>query len=148
MGNIVIIGPRGSGKTTFLAGLAYWPKLQAKKENKTIFTVTPVNEDTQKLQNMAEDLILEGECLEATKIPNHKTLPVFNFYIEVNKKFRKEQEIINLVVKDYPGEIFEDLANYLSQQESNYNISPKHEEFWQACFLGDTLGCLVLLTKW
>ena len=27
MGNIVILGPPCSGKTTYLAGLAYWPSL-------------------------------------------------------------------------------------------------------------------------
>ncbi len=148
MGNIVIIGPRGSGKTTFLAGLAYWPKLKTKIKQKTQLNVTPVNEDTKKLQNMAEDLISEGESLEATKIPTHKNLPVFNFYIELNQRLKKEPEIINLVVKDYPGEIFDDLADYLSQQEFHYGIRPKHEEFWQDCFLPDNLGCLILLTKW
>ena len=45
MGNIHIIGPRASGKTTYLAALAYQPS-RAKQKN---FKVQALNEETSSL---------------------------------------------------------------------------------------------------
>ena len=43
MGNICIIGPTGAGKTTYLAGLAYWPE----KTNPN-FQITAITNDAKK----------------------------------------------------------------------------------------------------
>ena len=61
MGNICIIGPRSSGKTTYLAGLAYWPDTQNQN-----FEVTPITKEAQNLVNQAEDIILSGISLPPT----------------------------------------------------------------------------------
>ena len=44
MGNICIIGPTGAGKTTYLAGLAYWPE----KTNPN-FQITAITNDAKNL---------------------------------------------------------------------------------------------------
>lgn len=65
MGNIYVIGPRASGKTTYLAALAYQP-LRAKQKNKN-FKVQALNEETRELADKAENIILEGASLEPTQ---------------------------------------------------------------------------------
>ncbi|MFM6308914.1 MAG: hypothetical protein ACKPGB_11680, partial [Dolichospermum sp.] len=64
MGNIRVIGPRSSGKTTYLAALAYQPARSSRK-NKN-FQVQPLNDDTKNLADKAENIILEGNSLEPT----------------------------------------------------------------------------------
>ena len=52
MGNICIIGPTGAGKTTYLAGLAYWPE----KTNPN-FQITAITNDAKNLASKAENII-------------------------------------------------------------------------------------------
>ena len=61
MGNIRVIGPRGSGKTTYLAALAYQPAKAMWKSKK--FNIQAINEDTKKLADKAENIICEGASL-------------------------------------------------------------------------------------
>ena len=49
-----IIGDRSSGKTTYLASLAYWPN--ASPDN-LVQTVSPVGEDSEELVNKARDIL-------------------------------------------------------------------------------------------
>ncbi|MGK7873615.1 MAG: hypothetical protein AB4426_09990 [Xenococcaceae cyanobacterium] len=139
-GNIVIIGPRNSGKTTYLAGLSYWPKLRDVLQKKSAYKVQALNQDAKKLQEKAENIILEGESLEPTnpKIPVFE-IPAYLFRIEVKRRFAKP-EPIDLVIKDYAGEIFD---------EFNLNsMKAEHREFWQECLIPDVAGCLILLSEW
>ena len=134
MGNTVIIGPRSSGKTTYLAGLSYLPELISRKNKKNKFKIQPLNEDAIQLQKKAENLIRQGISLEGTEPGNVFELPTYSFQIE----FKKES--ITLVVKDYAGEIFEAL--------DSPSMDKKHEEYWEECFMKDKEGCLLLLTEW
>lgn len=139
MGNICIIGPRSSGKTTYLAGLAYWPDTHNQN-----FEVTPITREAQNLVNQAEDIILSGDSLKRTEIDGFKIktvydLPLYSFQIEKKRRWRKPEEI-NLVVRDYPGEIFDDLASGISNEI--------HQEFLNECLIPDIVGCLLLLHKW
>ncbi|BAY80465.1 hypothetical protein NIES25_69530 (plasmid) [Nostoc linckia NIES-25] len=138
MGNIRVIGPRGSGKTTYLAALAYQPAKAAWKKNN--FHVQAINDDTRELVNKAENIILEGASLEPTSshVRTIYELPVYSFNIEIKKILSKQQ--INLVVRDYPGEIFDELENGSS--------NPLHQEFLEECLSQDVNGCLILLTEW
>ena len=139
MGNIHIIGPQASGKTTYLAALAYQP-LKTKQKNKN-FKVQALNEETRELADKAENIILEGASLEPTRL-HVKTiddLKVYSFIIEIQKKWRKLEKI-NLAVRDYPGEVFKELESV--------SANPLHEEFMNECLSKDTQGCLVLLTEW
>jgi hypothetical protein len=136
MGNICIIGPRSSGKTTYLAGLAYWPDTHNQN-----FEVTPITKEAQNLVNQAEDIILSGDSLKRTEIDGFKIktvydLPLYSFQIEKKRRWRKPEEI-NLVVRDYPGEIFDDLASGISNKI--------HQEFLNECLIPDIVGCLLLL---
>jgi adenylate kinase family enzyme len=139
MGNIYVIGPRASGKTTYLAALAYQP-LRAKQKNKN-FKVQALNEETRELADKAENIILEGASLEPTQryVKTIDDLKVYSFIIEIQKKWRKLQKI-NLAVRDYPGEVFEELESL--------SADPLHEEYMNECLSKDTQGCLILLTEW
>ncbi|WP_027400842.1 hypothetical protein [Aphanizomenon flos-aquae] len=139
MGNIHIIGPQASGKTTYLAALAYQP-LKTKQKNKN-FKVQALNEETRELADKAENIILEGASLEPTylDVKTIDDLKVYSFIIEIQKKWRKLEKI-NLAVRDYPGEVFKELESV--------SANPLHEEFMNECLSKDTQGCLVLLTEW
>jgi hypothetical protein len=140
MGNIRVIGPRSSGKTTYLAALAYQPeKARGKKTKK--YTIQAVNDETKKLAEQAENIIVEGASLEPTSVNVRSidSLPVYSFYIEMNS-WISESERINLAVRDYPGEIFDEL------ELGGYN--PLHKEFIDECLMKDVVGCLIMLTEW
>lgn len=136
MGNIVIFGPRASGKTTFLAGLAYWQMQRENLKKKNQFFVLPLNEDARTLQTKAENIILNAGQLEPTlvQLEGINELPAYSFQIKV------KEEAINLVVRDYAGEIFEGL--------SLDNPKAEHEEFIEDCLRPDVNGCLILLSGW
>lgn len=139
MGNIRVIGPRGSGKTTYLAALAYQPVQSGGKTNN--FKVQAINEDTRKLAEKAENIILEGESLEPTGVlvKTIDDVPVYSFNIQIQTLFNSKKNI-NLVVRDYPGEIFDELELGLTSQIQT--------EFIDECLTKDVVGCLILLTEW
>lgn len=158
-GNIVIIGPRSSGKTTYLAALAYWPKrldvVRTQNEQQQYFLVQPLNDDAQKLQEKAHNIIVRGESFRATKVTPQgqdiqemddeqltqiEQLPTYSFNIEINPKFGKS-ESINLVVKDYAGELFDD---HLDSQTSH----TFYQNIWEDSLSGDVEGSLLLLSGW
>ncbi|NEP03034.1 MAG: hypothetical protein F6K58_31175 [Symploca sp. SIO2E9] len=140
MGNIFVIGPRKSGKTTYLAGLAYWSQRKMALKQKT-FKVHPLNEDARHLEEQAKNIILPQASLEGTRIPlgGVSDLPVYSFQIEVNRRLHKT-ETINLVVKDSAGEIFDGL-------ESGF-INYEHEDLFEEYLSRDVGGCLIFLTGW
>lgn len=139
MGNIRVIGPRGSGKTTYLAALAYQPVQSGGKTNN--FKVQAINEDTRKLAEKAENIILEGESLEPTGVlvKTIDDVPVYSFNIQIQTLFNSKKNL-NLVVRDYPGEIFDELELGLTSQIQT--------EFIDECLTKDVIGCLILLTEW
>jgi Double-GTPase 1 len=141
MGNIRIIGPRGSGKTTYLAALAYYPdKGRSGRKNKNL-KLQPLNDETKTLADKAEDIILEGESLEPTSVEGGiDALPFYSFGLEI-KPFLKKPELINIAVRDYPGEIFEELADATT-------ASSLHQDFINECLESGVDGCLILLNDW
>jgi hypothetical protein len=141
MGNIRIIGPRGSGKTTYLASLAYWPEKNIQQVKPKKFTIYPLNEDTKKLAEKAENIIYEGDSLEPTTVAEGiDGLPSYSFKIELKSPlFRQTQEIF-LAVRDYPGEVFDEI-------ESGIN-NKLYKDFIEESFRGDVDGCLILLPDW
>ncbi|MCM0591706.1 MAG: hypothetical protein ACSI46_18265 [Gloeotrichia echinulata DVL01] len=140
MGNIRIIGQHGSGKTTYLAALAYWQYKNKQEGKKVNFTINPLNDDTKTLARRSEDIILQGLTLQPDEvIGGIDTLPFYSFKIEIKPALGKPEEII-LAVRDYPGEIFEEL--------DSGSTNPLHQEFIDECFVGDVAGCLILLNEW
>ncbi|MGB3639365.1 MAG: hypothetical protein WBA39_17585 [Rivularia sp. (in: cyanobacteria)] len=139
MGNIRVIGPRGSGKTTYLAALAYQPaKAVGKTKN---LDIQAINDDTRRLAEKAENIILEGGSLEPTGVlvRTIDDVPIYAFNIEIKQAF-KGQEKITLAIRDYPGEIFDEL-----EQDKINNIQA---EFIDECLAKDVAGCLIMLTEW
>ncbi|MDF5732050.1 MAG: hypothetical protein PUP92_29630 [Rhizonema sp. PD38] len=140
MGNIRVIGPRGSGKTTYLAALAYWPDKRRTGKQAHHFTIQALNDETRELADKAENIIREGGSLEPTTVAGGiDSLPFYSFQIDI-KSFLSTQNKINLAVRDYPGEIFEELE--LGKNNSLQN------EFIDECLMKDVKGCLILLTEW
>jgi hypothetical protein len=142
MGNICVIGPRRSGKTTYLAALAYSYSLQ--KDRKKL-SVKPLNDESKKLQDKAQDILCQGFSFEPTVIgnviKNVDDLPYFSFKIDIKRGFFRKIDTIQLNVRDYPGEIFEKIAEP--------NLSDEiHREFIEECLVNEIVGCLVLLTAW
>jgi hypothetical protein len=66
-------------------------------------------------------------------------MPTYQFRIEIKQWFQKP-ETIDLVVKDYAGEIFEALASG--------NLTSSQESFINDCIRDDIAGCLILVTEW
>jgi hypothetical protein len=64
-GEIRVIGPRNSGKTTFLSALADWHDQGFRKPLKA---VQPINEDTFALKKSAEYILRQGLRLEPTTL--------------------------------------------------------------------------------
>ena len=138
---ITIIGPKNSGKTTYLAGLADWPEQRIQARKNSPFTVEPIGKHGKSLRQEAQEKILEGVYLEATELKPNSTvndLPHYFFKIKINRLLR--EEIIRLVVRDYPGEIYKKLAEK--------NIPKLEQEYIKECLKPDVIGCLILLDKW
>ena len=57
--NICIIGPRSSGKTTYLASLLYHQQHQFKQNKKIYYRVIAQTVETRQLQEKAESLLLD-----------------------------------------------------------------------------------------
>jgi hypothetical protein len=140
MGNLVIIGPTSSGKTTYLAGLAYWPKRQEALRKASLFDVYSVNEDAENLEKQAKNVILPQDSFEGTNIVNLSEMPQYHFQIDIKRKLFKKPEIINLVVRDSAGELFDNLIDG--------KIKVEHEEIYEDFFRKDVIGCLILLSEW
>jgi len=136
--NIRVIGPRGSGKTSYLAALAHWPD----KEKKNV-TLRALNDETRQLASRAKGIIEGGATLEPDIVNEEDgidAIPFYSFGIKTDKLFGKD-ELITLSVRDYPGEIFEILADMAK-------ATSIHKEFIEECLEDSVDGCLVLLSDW
>ena len=144
MGNVCVIGPRSSGKTTYLAALAYCQSDGRKRVQRKNFKVKPQNPESRQLAEQAENILLQGLDFEPTvigeAIQSVDDLPFYSFAIEAKENWFSKPEQIQLTARDYPGEIFEKIA------EPSLADSI-HEEFINECFT-DVVGCLILLTGW
>ncbi|MDJ0510290.1 MAG: hypothetical protein QNJ64_13705 [Crocosphaera sp.] len=156
--NIAIIGPRASGKTTYLAALLHHAEKKMLTNKKSSYTVTAQTLEARQLQRAAEQLLKGGVELEPTKLGyNIQTvydLPFYSFTIERNiSVFNKLFNVVNglfnhkrisekfqITTRDYPGEIFDDLA------ESNL-LGDDKEAFVKDCF-DDKRGGLMMLAAW
>jgi hypothetical protein len=68
-------------------------------------------------------------------------LNYYSFKIEVKKGLFQPRSVIILNVRDYPGEVFENIL-YASAAVS------VHEDFINECFMSDVDGCLLFFTEW
>jgi GTPase SAR1 family protein len=139
-GNIAIVGPRKSGKTTYLAGLAYHSHHEDQQGIK--YTITIQNEDSKNLKEEAERILLPQKDFKGTN-KRDKTvfqLPYFGFFIDYKPSRFKASQRITITTRDYSGELFDDL-------EKSSFLSNEDEEFVKD-FFTNKIGCIVLLTSW
>jgi len=125
-GEIRIIGPKGSGKTTFLCALADWNDLRFRKSLKA---VEPLNEHSLGLKESALNVLRNGARLEPTKLgfenPDPNDLPLYLFRLEITPNFwhnplcwlLKRNIRFSLSCKDFAGEFINELK---APSESNY----------------------------
>lgn len=141
VGNTIsVIGPRASGKTTYLAALCYWPMLMAMQRKQSRFDVTAIGEDAELMVESATNIILQGESLEPTQKGMEVTL-LKNYLFEIKlRQALGSVRRISLNTKDYPGEIFEDIANN--------NNSELQQDYVGECLSAEVKGCLILFSDW
>lgn len=135
---IRIIGARDSGKTTYLATLAVCP--DGLKEKYPGIQVFPRGDDTQKLVNLAEDILKKGAKLAGTSFDSTQlhNLPYYNFLIQMPGTKRRASIDLELTARDFPGEFFHDIP-----------LSRKWKEIksW-VDDLFTTTGWMVMMTDW
>lgn len=149
--NFCIVGPRKSGKTTYLAALAHHREHRIQHNQKSSYTVEPIGKDTEILAKKAKVLLREGLGFEGTKLPNKvDDLPFYQFTIEGKAGWRSPQEKFDITTRDYPGEAFHYLVEETLPDNSEYD-----EAFLEECVKGlieecfsDNKGCVMMLPGW
>ena len=120
-GDIRIIGPQASGKTTYMAALAYWPN--ANPSNSPIQNIEAADlSNTQNLIEMAENILLDSKPLP----PNRRDKPLlYNVTIDLKPKFllnpiatmTQKDVRMSISATDYAGELFQLLRNNSSDPD-------------------------------
>jgi GTPase SAR1 family protein len=67
MGNICVIGPQSSGKTTYLAALTQWSSL-IRGVGQQKYDIEAIGEDAEKLSSKAKSIIYQGASLDPTTV--------------------------------------------------------------------------------
>lgn len=110
-----VIGDRASGKTAYMASLAYWPNADS---SSPVQDVTPVNEEAQELINQARNILEQGLELPPTDL-NVSADDVKDYLLSIAVKSLSSTKtglfpkILKLTVgcKDYAGEFFADVVH-------------------------------------
>ena len=137
-GNIAIIGPRTSGKTTYLGALASYAQSHHYKGRE--FKVTPKSPEAKSLRDEAQNIFRQSMDFRPT-IVGEKTVyefPFYSFIIEHKPNRFSDNQRIELTTKDYPGEIFKEL-------EKGTYLGDKHQEFVKDCFT-NKMGCVIFIS--
>lgn len=142
---IRVIGDRGSGKTTYMASLAYWPNANPES---MVQSIIPVNEESTELIRKAKDILEQGLTLEPTPLSaDVSEIKDYSLAIKVKESPRLgnfnlgrlgSDNLISLTIscKDYPGEFFSDLL-----QRDSYN--PQLRAYLDDCV--EAQGILLLI---
>ena len=118
--NIRIVGDRGSGKTAYMAALAYNPRKSY--YDGPVKSVTTVGERTagEELIKNAQDILEQGLELEATKTDKSSVSEVKDYGLQIILKdkfswdksnFGSHPIQLRVNCKDYAGEFFNDLID-------------------------------------
>lgn len=104
-----VIGDRSSGKTTYMASLAYWPNADP---TSVVQTVNPIGEGGDELISKSQNILEQGLELEATDLSQSADdLKDYAITITLKQKFSKDNIKLNINCKDYSGEFFADLIH-------------------------------------
>ena len=105
-GQLRLIGDRGSGKTGYLASLAYWPNASTESP---VDSVIPVGQESQELVKKARDILEQGLQFEPTRLDRDvDDMKDYALSINLKKKLGRQVQL-NISCKDYSGEFFSDL---------------------------------------
>jgi len=107
---IRVIGDRGSGKTAYMASMAYWPNANP---DSPVQSIIPINDEANELIAQAQNILEQGLQLEPTDL-NASVLDVKDYTLSITLKdrlaaFRSGMLKLNISCKDYAGEFFSDL---------------------------------------
>jgi hypothetical protein len=126
-GDIKIIGPRKSGKTTFMAALARWPNADA---TSPIQSIDPYDESAGQLIGMAKDILEDGRELSGTDYTDSANeSPTYTLLITLKPslfkhpiaKLKGQNIRLQVSCREYSGELIKDLrSNTSSQILDNY----------------------------
>ena len=105
--NLRVIGDRQSGKTTYMASLAYWPNASSKS---FVQTIIPIGEEAQNLVTQAQNILEQGLTLEPTRLDDNID-EVKDYTLSITLR---NQVKLTVNCKDYAGEFFSDLLHKLS----------------------------------
>ena len=127
---IRIIGSRKAGKTTYLSALLRLPD-ELKREFPGL-EIIPTSTESVNLIEAAKNIIERGDKLTGTSLDED---PTYNFQINLPSTAGISLE---LVVKDYPGELFE----WMGQPQRRAVVQPYLDDWFTA------QGWLIMLTDW
>ena len=140
-GDIRVIGDKASGKTTYMASLAYWPNANPASLVQSI-TSYGDQEAGAELIAKAQNILEQGLELEKTDLNVLEAVKDYGLSIVLkeqfslkNVHFRPRMVKLNINCKDYAGEFFSDLI---------YKIGdPKLDDYLEDCKIA--LGILFLV---
>lgn len=110
-GIIRVIGDRGSGKTAYMASMAYWPNANP---DSPVQSIIPINDEANELVAQAQNILEQGLQLEPTDL-NASVMDVKDYTLSITLKdrllTRSQMLKLNISCKDYAGEFFSDLIH-------------------------------------
>ena len=137
-----LVGDRKSGKTAYMASLAYWPNADP---SSPVQNVNPVGDEATQLISQAQDILEQGLQLEPTPLAaSPDDVKDYTLSISLKDQFSwktptatlKNQLLqLNISCKDYPGEFFADLLGKASD--------PLLDDYLEDCL--QATGILLLL---
>jgi hypothetical protein len=102
MSQILLVGPRASGKLTFLSGLAGW---EAQQKYNSKVRIGMYGEETEHLGKLWENLVCQGDTLAPTNF--NQKMYQFSLDFSIPHFFKDELQHIDLVIGNVAGEVFE-----------------------------------------
>lgn len=100
--SIRVIGDRQSGKTSYMASLAYYPNASS---DSFVQSIIPIGEDAEELVTKAQNILEQGLELEPTMLnANIDEVKDYTLNITLGNQVR-----LTINCKDYAGEFFSDL---------------------------------------
>jgi hypothetical protein len=116
--DIRVIGDRSSGKTAYMASLAYWPNANP---NSPVQKVSALGDEGASLVSMARDILEQGLELSPTNLSaDIDAVKDYGISIVLKEQFsvaalpkgiRSKMVRLNVNCKDYAGEFFADLIH-------------------------------------
>ncbi|BAQ64805.1 hypothetical protein [Geminocystis sp. NIES-3709] len=100
--NIRLIGDRQSGKTSYMASLAYYPNAS---QDSFVQGIIPIGENAENLVNLAQNILEQGLALAPTFL-NTNIDEVKDYTLNITLA---NQVKLTINCKDYAGEFFADL---------------------------------------